>query len=162
MRKRRWKWLIRRLFVPSPDWPSILAGNWPRSSGLGAGSLISLCKYLELTGCPRGALEPCLNYLPKRWGGLVLSADSPSEDLIKVINLPKHWGDLMLSVDSPPEETIWSYLKFAKALGCIKRRTPPEDISLSGDPLWRVRYLVRGLPCGELRVKRRPLFGRGL
>ena len=60
------------------------------------------------------------NYLPKRWGGLVLSADSPSEDLIKVINLPKRWGDLMLSVDSPPEETIESYLKFVKALGCPK------------------------------------------
>ena len=88
------KGLVQRLFVPSCDWPSILAGRWPRSSGLGAGNLISLCKYLELTGCPRGALEPCLNYLPKRWGGLVFKRrlSLRRKKLFKVIKLPKRWG----------------------------------------------------------------------
>ena len=57
----------------------------------------------------------------------MLSADSPSEDLIEsYLILPKRWGGHMLRVDSPPEDLIESYLKLPKRWGVLSEEHPQE------------------------------------
>ena len=45
MLRGKGKGLVRRLFVPSCDWLRILAGRWPRTSCLGAGTNSVLTSY---------------------------------------------------------------------------------------------------------------------